>query len=757
MPHKPGHVHRRKPNDGGGFDFGDSFGDLVDEIASPFEQPKRVVTIYKTETPEGWAGGALTTLERSTSTKDATTIATSTPSKDDEATPTTPKSTAKETTAEETTAKETADKTSAKVTATSSKGDESSLPTAIIASTASGSGTDTTGTLAMATETSASSSSLLSTTAAAETAVSSIDASAASATQSASSSTSSGSNDTATKAGIAIGVLAGIFLVLAMVYFVVRKRKSQLRQERLDDDEKLGGALEKEPPAAPAKAPRLSLRPMTQIFMGATAPADRQTKREPQQDIAMVPSPTMKRAPGADAWERPTTSESQNVYNPFGNHAETILEEPGTPMNPTSPMTFNSEVSTQMPSPTAAAGLSPAPRASAMTADTAMPAPNATRSSPRSSPRGLPADTTLSPLQANPVQANPVGQAISTPTASEAAALFEGATAGAAVGAVAVSGLQRKQSVRRDNDPAPLDLTLPPKIAAGPPSPTGTEFSLQEAEYGHSPTQSSAGAAAIAAAGGPANSTVHRVQLDFKPTMNDELELHAGQLVRLLHEYDDGWALCIRLDRSQQGVVPRTCLSTRPVKPRPAQQGGPRGPPANPHGRPRGPSVSSQRGPGPKYPPGNRPMGPPGGPPGGPLPPLGPAGRPRGPSVSSQRGPGPYNPSGNRPMGPPGRPGPPRGNPMGPGPRPQSPGMQRPQSPAGQRPQSPGRPQSPSGMNRRQTPPGPSQMKQEYRPSLDGPPQGPPQGLPQGLPQGPPQGSPPQGTVARKPVPGQAY
>ncbi|ROW05543.1 hypothetical protein VSDG_00249 [Cytospora chrysosperma] len=496
MPHKPGHVHRRKPNDGGGFDFGDSFGDLVDEIASPFEQPKRVVTIYKTETPEGWAGGALTTLERSTSTKDAATIATSTPSKDDDAAPTTPKSTAKETTvkettakettAKETTAKETADKTSAKATATSSKGDESSLPTAIIASTASGSGTDTTGALAMATETSASSSSLLSTTAAAETAVSSIDASTASATQSASSSTSSGSNDTATKAGIAIGVLAGIFIVLAMVYFVVRKRKSQLQQERLDDDEKLGGALEKEPPAAPAKAPRLSLRPMTQIFMGATAPADRQIKRGPQQDIAMVPSPTMKRAPGADAWERPTTSDSQNVYNPFGNHAETVLEEPGTPMNPTSPMTLNSE--------------------------------------------------------ANPVQANPVGQAISTPTASEAAALFGGATAGAAVGAGTVSGLQRKQSVRKDNDPAPLDLTLPPKIAAGPPSPTGTEFSLQEAEYGHSPTQSSAGAAAIAAAGGPANSTVHRVQLDFKPTMNDELELHAGQLVRLLHEYDDGWA-----------------------------------------------------------------------------------------------------------------------------------------------------------------------------------------------------------------------
>jgi len=34
---------------------------------------------------------------------------------------------------------------------------------------------------------------------------------------------------------------------------------------------------------------------------------------------------------------------------------------------------------------------------------------------------------------------------------------------------------------------------------------------------------------------------VHRVQLDFKPSMEDELELISGQLVRMLHEYDDGW------------------------------------------------------------------------------------------------------------------------------------------------------------------------------------------------------------------------
>jgi len=42
-------------------------------------------------------------------------------------------------------------------------------------------------------------------------------------------------------------------------------------------------------------------------------------------------------------------------------------------------------------------------------------------------------------------------------------------------------------------------------------------------------------------ANGPPPSNVHRIQLDFKPSMDDELSLRAGQLVRLLHEYDDGW------------------------------------------------------------------------------------------------------------------------------------------------------------------------------------------------------------------------
>lgn len=91
---------------------------------------------------------------------------------------------------------------------------------------------------------------------------------------------------------------------------------------------------------------------------------------------------------------------------------------------------------------------------------------------------------------------------------------------------------------------------------------------------------------------GPLN--VHRVQLDFAPSMEDELELRQGQLVRMLHEYDDGWCLCVRLDRSQQGVCPRSCISKLPVKPRPQPPPGqrPKGPPPSGSrpGTPQGPS-----------------------------------------------------------------------------------------------------------------------------------------------------------------------
>ncbi|KAI9875664.1 MAG: hypothetical protein M1830_008138 [Pleopsidium flavum] len=249
--------------------------------------------------------------------------------------------------------------------------------------------------------------------------------------------------------------------------------------------------------------------------------------------------------------------------------------------------------------------------------------------------------------------------------------------------------------------PKPLSIISNHSASVAPiPSPAGTEFSRTST----SPNSGAAGAA-------PA-SNVHRVQLDFRPSMEDELELRAGQLVRLLHEYDDGWALCIRLDRSQQGVAPRTCLSARPVKPRPAGAGPPRGPP------PPGMRVAPVRPvPGTSAP---RPMSP--------------------ASGHNSPGPGPYHRS-PRPMSP----GPFANHPRSMSPGPYGGGPQRPiPSPGGRR-----RSNSASQVReRRNSPPGPSPMNPNAK-------------SPQRLPTQPTAGSPqPQVlqpiAMPRKPVPGQA-
>ncbi|RBQ66324.1 hypothetical protein VDGD_08001 [Verticillium dahliae] len=459
----------------------------------------------------------------------------------------------------------------------------------------------------------------------------------------------------AAKAGIAIGVLAGVFLLGLAVFFLFNRRKRQVERERLnDDDEKLHN-----PFAAPTtaiavvaagersnpRAPRISLRPVTQFLPNLNF--DKRASKGA--NIAMASTaggltPSHSAHSGFNAWDRPATSESANPSNPFGNQAERV------------------------PTPIAEEPLTPA------------------------------ADKPLPPGPG----AVPPGDAWSAHAPAAAAA-------GAAVAAGAVgAGLARKASTRKGT-PKDLDLTLPAPLSVVPPSPAGTEFSMNSESPDQPNPSGSTGAAAIAAAGGPTNSTVHRVQLDFKPTLEDEMGLKAGEVVRLLHEYDDGWALCIRLDRSSQGVVPRTCLSARPVKPRP-QNGGPRGPPIN---------VGPPRGPGPSH--GPRSMPPQGGPPY--QRPTTPQGGPRGAP---------------RPMGPSGGPGSPDGRPMSPaGPRGMSPGP-RSQSPGPRFQGPPGsRSQSPAGANRI---PHPSRMNPNSPPRDSHMSQG-----------------PPTGPVGRKPVPGQAY
>ncbi|KAK2004446.1 hypothetical protein LX36DRAFT_677014 [Colletotrichum falcatum] len=409
----------------------------------------------------------------------------------------------------------------------------------------------------------------------------------------------------AAKAGIAIGVLAGVLVVFLLVFFLFNRRKKQLQQQRLaDEDEKIhpfGAAAAASSPRDP-HTPRISLRPVTEFSPNLSI--DKRTSKgtataaNMNANLAPAAAALGIRNPNNSAWERPTTSQSTNPANPFGVQAER--------MNGT------------------------IPEESVCSLDL--------------NEKPLPSVAIDSPDDAA------VGIAVS---------------AGAGAAPVGTT-LTRKTSTRKDG-PKALDLTLPGLIAplsCIPASPAGTAYSRDSAGPGHQSTAST-GSAAIAAAGGPANTTVHRVQLEFKPTLEDEMELRAGQLVRLLHEYDDGWALCIRLDRSQQGVVPRTCLSARPVKPRPPQaQGPPRGHPMGP-GAPRSPGTNS--------PPGQRPYSPQGGPHAGrPASPAGPGGRPQSPGPHSQS-PGPryQGPSGQRPqspneMGPSRIPQPTRMNPVGP-------------------------------------------------------------------------------------------
>jgi hypothetical protein len=45
----------------------------------------------------------------------------------------------------------------------------------------------------------------------------------------------------------------------------------------------------------------------------------------------------------------------------------------------------------------------------------------------------------------------------------------------------------------------------------------------------------------------------------FIPTLPDELNINTGDIVRVLAEYDDGWALCMN-NLDEQGMVPLECL-----------------------------------------------------------------------------------------------------------------------------------------------------------------------------------------------------
>ncbi|OCL01246.1 hypothetical protein AOQ84DRAFT_370271 [Glonium stellatum] len=492
---------------------------------------------------------------------------------------------------------------------------------------------------------------------------STLSASAVAATSATATPTPSSGMSGGAKAGLVLGILIAIAAVLALVLLFYHKKKKNMQHQQLDDEK--GSIRDSAPVAASIRtartmstAPRLSLRPVTQF-----SPNLASNRKSAGNNLEMAAAPTANSQSDSRGFLTPTVQPSK------------AWERPGAVNNvndPANPFGIHAETVEPVSAP--------------MT--------------PEQAPAS--AQSEMSPLSGNPV----------VPEAPTPAAPAPAAPVVAAVTAPLPSPVVRKDL------PQPLTPKSDMPVPMAMPSPAWTD------DIPASPGPAPTGPPPIAVAGGvaagpgpaPAPNNVHRVQLDFKPSMNDELELRAGQLVRMLHEYDDGWALCTRLDRSQQGVAPRTCLSKHPVKPRtgPPRQGPPpgapkiRGPPMGPglpQPRPLSP-ANGRNSPGPfiEQP---RSMSPAGG-----RNSPGPYGQPRPMSPASGRNsPGPYNQQRSMsPAGPRGRlnsnapyAGPPRS--MSPGPY--GGGPQRPiPAPEGRR-----RSNSASQvMARRASPPGPSPM-----------------------------------------------
>ncbi|KAF2173900.1 hypothetical protein M409DRAFT_48811 [Zasmidium cellare ATCC 36951] len=141
-------------------------------------------------------------------------------------------------------------------------------------------------------------------------------------------------------------------------------------------------------------------------------------------------------------------------------------------------------------------------------------------------------------------------------------------------GAAAAAGAEKKHSPKSSWE------------GSEPPTPKSTKFGTAAAV----PVAAAGAARDVPPPRGPNN--VHRVQLDFKPSMDDELELRSGQLVRMLHEYDDGWPTGCR---TPYLLVKASCKATTP---RPTTAGfSPRyGSGLSPSIKPTGPKRRSWRG-----------------------------------------------------------------------------------------------------------------------------------------------------------------
>lgn len=448
------------------------------------------------------------------------------------------------------------------------------------------------------------------------------------------------------KAGLAIGIVAAIGLLAGLIFFFVAKKRKQQNGDA--DNEKFDNVNPGFAGAGAAgaagkhlsTAPRLDVRPTTAFFMPNRA--SQMAKGAPN-------------AYGNQMSQRPMNADNNSAANPFGNHAATI-----DPVNAAGPSVVQGVSAAGV---VIAAGAAGAAAAGANKKDDALPS------------HPGPAGSSVGAVITGPVRSTSRGgQSKYTPNSpgTEAQGPFSDS-------ARTDGGAQGTPQQVQNTTVIPMPLagvieesgSQSPKNQVSPVSPITPATGQQSSSSPVAPMSQLAG---VIAAGGAANLALYRVHLDFSPSMPDELAVKAGEIVRLLKEFDDGWCKCVSDDLKREGVLPRTCISNRPIRrpdnsPRNGPPGpmgpngqrrqsppnGNRGPPMNNNGRSspapgqNGQFRPQQRGPGP--------MGP-GGRPQGQMRPMSPA-----MAANGRNSPGPqYRPQQGRPMSPAMGPNTPRGN-----------------------------------------------------------------------------------------------
>ncbi|KAJ3233451.1 hypothetical protein HDU81_002251 [Chytriomyces hyalinus] len=90
-------------------------------------------------------------------------------------------------------------------------------------------------------------------------------------------------------------------------------------------------------------------------------------------------------------------------------------------------------------------------------------------------------------------------------------------------------------------------------------TPDRNEFSKRKSSI-HSPAAAGGGRASLYTVDERVDEPLYTVIHYFEPQMEDEIELCVRDKVRMVEEFDDGWAVVVNLETDEEGMVPLRCV-----------------------------------------------------------------------------------------------------------------------------------------------------------------------------------------------------